>query len=53
MATKMQVSDRIGFRMKLHDLHVLLAVVQTGSMSKAIRDEYKKLNGQPVGAGAA
>jgi len=35
MGTKMQLSDRIGLRMKLHDLHVLLAVVQTGSMSKA------------------
>ena len=31
----MQVSDRIGRRMKLHDLHVLMAVVQAGSMSKA------------------
>ena len=31
----MQLSDRIGRRMKLHDLHVLMAVVQTGSMSKA------------------
>src|SRR5215211_4164553 len=31
----MQLSDRIGLRMKLHDLHVLLAVVQAGSMSKA------------------
>jgi DNA-binding transcriptional LysR family regulator len=31
----MQVSDRIGRRMKLHDLNVLMAVVQTGSMSKA------------------
>jgi DNA-binding transcriptional LysR family regulator len=31
----MQVSDRIGCRMKLHDLHVLLAVAQAGSMSKA------------------
>src|SRR5262245_38322141 len=31
----MQLSDRIGCRMKLHDLHVLMAVVQTGSMSKA------------------
>src|SRR3954470_8141849 len=31
----MQVSDRIGRRMKLHDLHVLMAVVQTGSMNKA------------------
>ena len=31
----MQVSDRIGRRMKLHDLHVLMAVIQTGSMRKA------------------
>src|SRR6476469_6408312 len=31
----MQVSDRIGRRMKLHDLHVLLAVAQAGSMNKA------------------
>lgn len=31
----MQLSDRIGLRMKLHDLHVLMAVVQAGSMSKA------------------
>jgi DNA-binding transcriptional LysR family regulator len=31
----MQLSDRIGCRMKLHDLHVLMAVVQAGSMSKA------------------
>src|SRR5262249_14869282 len=31
----MQVSDRIGRRLKLHDLHVLMAVVQVGSMSKA------------------
>jgi DNA-binding transcriptional LysR family regulator len=31
----MQLSDRIGRRMKLHDLHVLMAVVQTGSMGKA------------------
>src|SRR5262245_40206095 len=35
MDTKMQISDRIGGRMKLHDLHVLMAVVQAGSMSKA------------------
>ena len=35
MGAQMQLSDRIGFRMKLHDLHVLLAVVQAGSMSKA------------------
>ena len=31
----MQLSDRIGYRMKLHDLHVLMAVAQSGSMSKA------------------
>ena len=31
----MRLSDRIGRRMKLHDLHVLLAVVQAGSMNKA------------------
>src|SRR5882757_3787044 len=31
----MQLSDRIGRRMKLHDLHVLMSVVQTGSMGKA------------------
>ena len=31
----MQLSDRIGLRMKLHDLHVLMAVAQAGSMSKA------------------
>jgi DNA-binding transcriptional LysR family regulator len=31
----MQVSDRIGRRMKLHDLNVLMAAVQAGSMSKA------------------
>jgi DNA-binding transcriptional LysR family regulator len=31
----MQLSDRIGYRMKLHDLHVLIAVSQVGSMSKA------------------
>jgi hypothetical protein len=31
----LQLGDRIGRRMKLHDLHVLMAVVQAGSMSKA------------------
>jgi DNA-binding transcriptional LysR family regulator len=31
----MQVSDRIGRRMKLHDLNVLMVVVQAGSMNKA------------------
>jgi DNA-binding transcriptional LysR family regulator len=35
MGAEMQLSDRIGIRMKLHDLHVLMAVVQAGSMSKA------------------
>ena len=35
MDAAMQLSDRIGRRMKLHDLHVLMAVVQAGSMSKA------------------
>src|SRR5215813_13955971 len=33
--TPMQLSDRIGRRMKLQDLHVLMTVVQAGSMSKA------------------
>src|SRR4051794_19095631 len=32
---RMQLSDRIGRRMKLRDLHVLMAVVQAGSMSRA------------------
>ena len=31
----MQLSDRIGRRMKLQDLHVLMAVVRAGSMRKA------------------
>jgi DNA-binding transcriptional LysR family regulator len=31
----MQVSDRIGRRMKLSDLHILMTVVQAGSMNKA------------------
>ena len=35
MGEAMQLSDRIGRRMKLHDLHVLMAVAQAGSMSKA------------------
>jgi DNA-binding transcriptional LysR family regulator len=33
----MHVSDRIGRRMKLHDLHVLMTVVQAGGMGKAAR----------------
>src|SRR5215216_3777531 len=35
MGAAMQLSDRIGRRMKLQDLHVLIAVVQAGSMGKA------------------
>jgi DNA-binding transcriptional LysR family regulator len=35
MGAEMQLSDRIGRRLKLQDLHVLMAVVQAGSMSKA------------------
>src|SRR5215813_9182929 len=31
----MDLSDRIGRRLKLHDLHVLMTVVQAGSMRKA------------------
>lgn len=31
----MKSSDRIGRRMKLHDLHVLISVVEAGSMGKA------------------
>jgi DNA-binding transcriptional LysR family regulator len=31
----MQFSDRIARRMKLHDLHILMAVAQVGSMNKA------------------
>ena len=31
----MQLSDQIGQRMKLHDLRVLMTVVQAGSMNKA------------------
>jgi DNA-binding transcriptional LysR family regulator len=33
----MQLSDRIGRRIKLSDLHVLLTVAQAGSMNKAAR----------------
>jgi DNA-binding transcriptional LysR family regulator len=35
MGAFMQMSDRIGKRMKLQDLHVLMAAVQAGSMGKA------------------
>src|SRR3954468_592199 len=31
----MQPTDRIARRVKLHDLHILMAVVQAGSMNKA------------------
>jgi DNA-binding transcriptional LysR family regulator len=31
----MQLNDRIGRRIKLHDIHVLMAVAQAGSMNKA------------------
>jgi len=35
MGAIMQVSDRIGRRLKLQDLHILMTVVQAGSMRKA------------------
>jgi DNA-binding transcriptional LysR family regulator len=35
MGAAMQLSDRIGRRMRLQDLHVLVTVVQAGSMGKA------------------
>jgi DNA-binding transcriptional LysR family regulator len=35
MGAIMQLSDRFGSRMKLQDLHVLMTVVQAGSMGKA------------------
>jgi len=35
MGDAVQLSDRIGRRLKLHDVHVLMAVVQCGSMSRA------------------
>lgn len=31
----MQWSDRLGYRLKLRDLHILMTVVESGSMSKA------------------
>src|SRR6195256_3382098 len=37
MDSMMHVNDRIGRRVKLHDLHVLMAVVQAGGMGKAAR----------------
>src|SRR3954463_2360727 len=33
----MQLSDRIGSRLKLHDLHVFMAVVNAGGMGNASR----------------
>jgi DNA-binding transcriptional LysR family regulator len=35
MGAVMQLSDRIGNRMKLQDLHVLMTVIQAGSMGRA------------------
>src|SRR6266700_6333410 len=35
MGPIMQLSDRIGSPIKLHDLHVLMTVVQAGTMGKA------------------
>jgi DNA-binding transcriptional LysR family regulator len=35
MGVVMQLSDRIGRRMKLQDLHILMTVVEAGSMGKA------------------
>jgi DNA-binding transcriptional LysR family regulator len=35
MGADMQLSDRIGRRMKLQDLHVLMTVVQAGTMGRA------------------
>ena len=35
MGADMQLSDRIGRRLKLQDLHVLMTVVQAGTMGKA------------------
>src|SRR5262245_180941 len=44
MEAGMQSSDRIGRRLKLQDLHILMTVVQAGSMGKAA----ERLNtGQP------
>ena len=37
MGDTMQLRDRIGRRIKLQDLHVLMAVVEAGSMGKAAR----------------
>jgi DNA-binding transcriptional LysR family regulator len=37
MGARMQLSDRIGSRMKVQDLHVLMTVVHAGSMGKAAK----------------
>ena len=37
MVRAMRLSDRIGRRIKLQDLHILMTVVQAGSMGKAAR----------------
>src|SRR5215204_1022444 len=37
-ALAMQWTDRVGRRLKLRDLHILLAVAQSGSMGKAAVD---------------
>jgi DNA-binding transcriptional LysR family regulator len=34
----MQLADRIGRRLKLRELHILLAVAERGSMAKAAHD---------------
>jgi DNA-binding transcriptional LysR family regulator len=36
--SSMRLTDRIGRRLKLHDLHVFMGVVQAGSMGKAARN---------------
>ena len=38
MGHRMQWTDRVGRRLKLRDLHILLAVAQSGSMGKAAAD---------------
>jgi DNA-binding transcriptional LysR family regulator len=38
MGRSMQWTDRVGRRLKLRDLHILLAVAQSGSMGKAAAD---------------
>jgi DNA-binding transcriptional LysR family regulator len=38
MGKAMQWVDRIGCRLKLRDVHILMAVAQSGSMAKAARD---------------